>query len=570
MDLLIRNGIVYDPMNNIYGEVMDIGVRDGKIVDPSEIDPLNAKVIDASGKLVAPGGVDIHSHIAGPKVSTGRLIRPEDHYKTNIPCRLPYRRSQTGLSLPNVYRIGYGYAEMGYTFVVEPASPPLKTRHTHEELNSIPIIDKLAFILVDSNWIALDYMEKGDIDRLACYLGWLLYATKSYALKIVDPGSDLGWLYGKLSLGLDDQLPVYNLTPREIIIGIGAAAEKLCLPHQIHIHCNKLGYPGNYRITVDTMALVDKYALRDKPSIHITHIQFTGYKGDSWSSLESGSEDIVKELNRNPRATLDLGQVILGYTATTMTADAPFEYILYHLTRWKWSFADVEAECASGIVPYRYRRRNYVNTIQWAIGLEVMLLARDPWRTVISTDHPNAGPFTAYPKIIAWLMSRRAREEFMEKVNRRALSKCVLPSIDRELTLEEVMIITRAAPAKILGLDSSKGHLGVGADADIAIYDIDPRRVDPSRDYSLIEKAFRHTVYTIKSGEIVVKDGEIAKTVYGRTYYVKPVLPEDLVRDVQRDLEVKFREYYSVALQNFIVGEDELKKSHPVHVKTAF
>jgi formylmethanofuran dehydrogenase subunit A len=51
----------------------------------------------------------------------------------------------------------------------------------------------------------------------------------------------------------------------------------------------------------------------------------------------------------------------------------------------------------AGIVPYKYKKRSYVNTIQWAIGLEVALLTGDPWRVIPTTDHPNAGPFKDYP-----------------------------------------------------------------------------------------------------------------------------------------------------------------------------
>ena len=96
MEILIKNGYVIDPLNNIKGEVMDIAVKGSKIVDPSEIDPKTAKVIDAKGMTVMAGGIDVHSHIAGPKVATGRLIVPEDHYMTNIPSKLPYKRAQTG------------------------------------------------------------------------------------------------------------------------------------------------------------------------------------------------------------------------------------------------------------------------------------------------------------------------------------------------------------------------------------------------------------------------------------------------------------------------------------------
>ena len=74
MRLILKNGIVYDPINKINGEKMDICIENGKIVE----DVRNAKIIDVKGKLVLPGGIDVHSHIAGSKVNWGRLFRPED------------------------------------------------------------------------------------------------------------------------------------------------------------------------------------------------------------------------------------------------------------------------------------------------------------------------------------------------------------------------------------------------------------------------------------------------------------------------------------------------------------
>ena len=57
---------------------MDIAIKNGKIVEKVT---RKAQVIDAAGLTVMPGGVDIHTHIAGGEVNTGRMVRPEDHIK---------------------------------------------------------------------------------------------------------------------------------------------------------------------------------------------------------------------------------------------------------------------------------------------------------------------------------------------------------------------------------------------------------------------------------------------------------------------------------------------------------
>ena len=76
MTLRIAGGRVYDPANGVAGEVRDVCLSDGKVVDDV---PAHAARIDARGMVVMPGGVDIHAHIAGPKVNAARRLAPEEH-----------------------------------------------------------------------------------------------------------------------------------------------------------------------------------------------------------------------------------------------------------------------------------------------------------------------------------------------------------------------------------------------------------------------------------------------------------------------------------------------------------
>ncbi|MEM3146571.1 MAG: amidohydrolase family protein, partial [Archaeoglobaceae archaeon] len=147
--LWIKNGIVVDPKNKINAEKMDIFVKNGKIVAESDVKKEDCKIIDASGKLVVAGGVDMHAHIAGSKINTGRTMRPEEmRVVRNIAGKF---RATLGRVLLTAPAIGYEYAKMGYTTSFEAAQPPIGALHTHEELDSIPMIDKGA-LPVFGNW----------------------------------------------------------------------------------------------------------------------------------------------------------------------------------------------------------------------------------------------------------------------------------------------------------------------------------------------------------------------------------------------------------------------------------
>jgi len=566
MVLLIKNGFVYDPLNGVKGDRMDIAVEDGRIVE--KVDMEKAEVIDASGMVVMPGGVDIHTHIAGSEVNAGRLLRPEDHYG-DVEAKTATTRSGVGHSVPSTFTTGYRYSRMGYTTICNPSMPPLEARHTHEELDDTPMVDKTTFPLLGDWWFVLELLHKGQIRECASYVAWLIAATKGYAIKIVNPGGVESWGFGRNVKDLDDPVPNFGITPRNIIRGLCKVNRILNLPHTIHVHTNRLGQPGNYLTAIETMKCVEDLATDNRPVIHVTHCQFSAFKGDSWGTLRSGAEEIANYVNSHTHVTIDMGQVVFTDT-TTMTADGPWQYTLHELSGNKWVNHDVETETAAGIVPFTYRRRNFVHATMWTIGLELALLVEDPWRVYLTTDHPNAAPFTTYPKIVSWLMSSRAREKVLNMINKKARKRSLLQGIDREYDLYDVAVVTRAGQAKALGM-KSKGHLGLGADADIAVYDLNPKVTDCSRDYWTVRRAFEKTAHTIKGGEVVAKNGVITKSVTGKTMWAdtgaSSCAEDAFCPEVLRDLKKRFREYWTVEMENYVIPESYLKSSAQIRVK---
>ncbi len=142
--------------------------------------------------------------------------------------------------------------------------------------------------------------------------------------------------------------------------------------------------------------------------------------------------------------------MLFGNTVT-ITADGPWQHLLYKLTGRKWGNIDVENETGCGVVPYVYKEKNLVNAVQWAVGLELLLLIDDPWRIYLTTDHPNGAAFWRYPEIIQLLMNADFRREQLKKLAAKALKRIVLPELDREYTLSEIAIITSAGPARRWG-----------------------------------------------------------------------------------------------------------------------
>src|SRR5258708_4106088 len=184
--LKIASGTVYDPANDVNGVVRDLWIQDGKVVHPpTDPDVLPDKVLDATGLVVMPGGVDMHAHIAGPKVTVARKMGPEDKRKAAPVRRTPLTRSGTVGSVPSTFATGYLYAGMGYTTAFDAAIPPLFARHAHEEFHDTPVLDKGFFLLFGNNHSVLRQIPAKEPEKLRSFVAWMLGAAKGYATTLV-------------------------------------------------------------------------------------------------------------------------------------------------------------------------------------------------------------------------------------------------------------------------------------------------------------------------------------------------------------------------------------------------
>src|SRR5918996_3151487 len=186
--LRIAQGRVYDPANGIDGEVRDVCLDGGTVVEDL---PPHAPRIDARGMVVMPGGVDIHAHIAGPAVNAARKLAPEEH-RADVLERTAIARSGSGGTVPSTFATGYRYALLGYTTVVEAATPPLAARHTLSEIRDTPVIDA-AFLVLMGNNLPLFELIREQPDRVREAIAWWLHATGGYGVKLVNPGGVEMW-----------------------------------------------------------------------------------------------------------------------------------------------------------------------------------------------------------------------------------------------------------------------------------------------------------------------------------------------------------------------------------------
>ncbi|MEO3998336.1 formylmethanofuran dehydrogenase subunit A [Mesorhizobium sp. CAU 1732] len=531
----IKGGEIVDPVNGRLGKG-DLWIKDEEIVEAPRGGRAD-RTFDATGCVVMAGAIDIHSHIGGGNVNTARLLLPEEHAAHQArPAATPL--SSAGWS---TFETGCLYARMGFTTVVEPAMSPGAALHTHLELADIPIIDKATLAILGNDDFLLSMIRDDASPRMIeDYVAWTVASTRALGVKVINAGAAAAFKENVRTFSLDDVVPSYGVSSRKIVKTLQAAVDALGIPHPLHVHCNNLGAPGSADTAAATITAAEGVPL------HLAHLQFYGYGTEGKRRFSSAAARLAELVNAAPEVTIDIGQVMFGQTVT-ISSDVMRQFSARGSANpKKFVIYDGDGN-GGGIVPYRYRP-DYYGTVQWAAGLELFLLITDPWRVFFTTDHPNGAPFTVYPKLFELLMSKDARNEMASSLSSSALALSTLSSIDREYTFEEIAIMTRAAPARLLGL-ADRGHLGEGAIADIAVY---------RRDKD-IAKMLGRAALVFKNGDLVVKDGEITHYRWGRALRLNP--PPD--RSIVKRLTDYHERRYGLSLDRFTFPDSAIAREEP-------
>ncbi len=559
--LRLAGGRLCDPDSGLTGSVTgDLYIRDGQIVgSPAGSEPgteaaatppspqeasLQAeadRTIDCTGCVLMAGGIDLHTHIGGGKVTLARMLMPE-----SLPCDF----------LPAAGAAGDAYLKMGYTVAVEPAMLACNARQAHAEMADTRHLDTAAYVLLGNDHVLLKLIASGSSQSLIDdYVAFVITATQAIGVKVVNAGGIDAFKFNVRELDVDTPHPHYGVTPGQIIRHLATAVHHLGLPHPLHVHCSNLGVPGNISSTRATIEAADGLP------IHITHAQFHSYGRGGSRGFSSAAVELADLLAKHPNVTIDVGQIMFGQTVT-ISGDTMHQYANVRFARpRKSALVDIECEAGCGVVPFRYRNRQFVHSLQWAIGLELFLMIEDPGRVLLTTDHPNGGPFTSYPHLIRLLMDRSFRETALAEIDPDAAAASQLAGITRQYTLEEIAVMTRSAPARLLGL-ADQGTLAVGSVADVVVYEEQEDRQAMFESPRCV--IHRGRVIDLQTdggmtGAIPTFDGVTDKV----THTVRPHFePTSVARFSQLHAQSA-----SFSLSNLVISDDELATqigTHPV------
>lgn len=451
LTLHLKHVTVIDPSQAV--APADLYVRDGRLVDR----PMAGKVqvVDMAGQCVLAGGIDMHTHLVSPAMGALRVLQDEV---------IPDDVSRQLIGSPTWLK--EQYLNLGYTRVVDAAIAPGDAPAAHVQLRELAPLRTAYLLLLSHHQPVLELLQYHQWDVARDLARHVFEVSGAMGIKLVNPGSMHAMDGPALDVtDIDHAVEGMHLTPRQMLDFYLDLADELQLAHAMHIHLPQLGTPESSASTVQWLE-----AMQGRRA-HIAHLQYDCYKPDHKWYLRSGVEDVLTSLQANKQLTADVGLTGFG-PAYAMTADLALHDRLLDLfgddagpaLRFQW-----EGRTVFGLQPLHRESCNLGYAMQWATGLELILLSDDLQQLSLSIDYPNGGAIGCYPQLITCLMNKPYRDQLLKQCHPAATQCTSLKQITRELSLAEVVQLTRLSPAKALGL-SECGNLQTGSAADLVVY----------------------------------------------------------------------------------------------------
>ncbi|MEJ2276666.1 MAG: amidohydrolase family protein [Candidatus Lokiarchaeota archaeon] len=531
-NLIIKNGLIFDPLNEISGEIKDILIENGKIVNQFSSED-DIKEIDASNKTVIPAALDIHTHITSPHLNWVRLLGNKIE---------SFKKTWNNFDL---FEISKNYIKNGYTFICESNVLPSLSKQTLFDFNNIPVLDTSYLLNLSNIWALEGEFQKKKIESGAAFISDLLLKTKAFGLKAYNPFEAENWNFNYLREDIKTKGKLYDFTPLDVYEYLIEVNEYLKLPHSLHAHIE--GYESDYGNKnlelllerIKELELNDNLSkLNRNQKLHIAH-------ANSYY-IDGNNSYLIKFYNQNQNYDLDLGFIGFDEINPVITSDRRLITKLQknNPNNYRIFTTATEFEGDSFITFRNFSKTNKTHLNLWANALELALEINNKWQIQFSLNFPNYGNLTNIPHISSLLFSKKARDDEISSFKKDFDHN--LNSNDKNLTFNDYIIITRASPAKSLGISYIKGNLGVNADADINILNIDMRNIDPNKEFKKIENALDNIEFVIKDGKIVKKQNKYELNFKGKTFYTEAAFQEEEKTTHLKKKKEFYQKYYSI------------------------
>ncbi|EFL23515.1 N-acyl-D-amino-acid deacylase [Streptomyces himastatinicus ATCC 53653] len=474
-DLVLSGGRVIDPETGL-DAVRHIAVDDGRIVAIAE-EPLRAqRVVDVTGRVVAPGFIDLHSHALTP---TSMRLQALDGVTTalELEAGAPWLEGAYRDAALDGRPINYGYS----------ASWAAARMSVMDDLDPRTLTTQLTARMGGRSWGAPGTPD--DVRRI---------------LDRLEAELELG------ALGIGVLIGYAPDASHREYLDVARLAARYGVPTYTHARHKNSSEPGTALQGIQEIVAV---GLGTGAHMHLCHINST--------SLQQ--IDVVTELVGNARAHgVQVTTEAYPYGASMTAIGAPFlhpdnlprlgitpSHIVHTPTGERPATASrlmqlrVQDPGAPAIIQYLDESRaDEQNLLRRALLFDDTMIASDAMPLQSGDGKPLTG--TEWPPPSDAVTHPRSTGTFARtlRVYVRETGLLTLPEVIRRATLLPARVLERACPDA-----RRKGRVQPGADADLVVFD--PLTVHDRSTYEHPTRPSDGFQHVLVGGEFVVRDGEI-------------------------------------------------------------
>lgn len=443
-ELVLKNSIVYDVKNKIDGEKKDILISSGKIVDSLKNEQ-KAEVVDASGCITFPGFIDVRSHVFAQETMYHHLLSQSHN---------------TRFDYSNVLDIERAALAKGFTFLCEMDVPITQSKIALHNMQLSSLLDHGMIMDMGSNWSFLGSLEsESAIEDISNILSLLMGLVKGLGISTNCPYHQQYWKLEKIPN--KSNIPMIPINAVQIYdLLTKAASNNNIKPHFLSPYdkedssINHMDVLNGMDITNFTLSTANQFFSKDFTEFvkfHASHEEFT--TEITPFSVGNTYPLITRDRNLALRESKNSGIPIT-------TVDFEFDTEYY--------------------VTGRKIDKNHPYLSHWIQLIKELKTNSDLTRVILSSNAPYHMGISDWSTHISDLINSQ-----------------------NSFSLLDVSALLSCNPARVLNLGLRKGHLGLGADADVICFHADSEKLD--------ENAFSDTKFVIKDGKLIKKNYEIIK-----------------------------------------------------------
>lgn len=485
-DLVIVDGRLVDPEHGV-NEVTNIGIVDGRIAYLGPERPPAEEIIDAAGLIVAPGFIDLHSHAQD---LAGHRLQALDGVTTSLeleggatPVTASYQWSEAeGRPLHYGYSAGWLYSRA-----------IVKEGLDQQAVEALPALPLEVFSAIQSGDRWGEPATSAELERI---------------IALVAEQLDAG------AIGIGVLLGYAPRTGAEELQALGELAAARGVPLFVHMRWGAK-VPG-HAPTESVQELLD-LSRSTGAQVHLCH-----FASSNASTVEASAALIAQAQQEGLPVTTEsypfgLASTVIGAEFldpdALRTTGTPADIVTYLKTGEETStyerLAELRAQDPGGLCLIRYydeREPAQLEELKKAVSLQGAAFASDAMVVQALEGEAAADP----EALRRWPLPAEGIT-----VHPRTTSCFVraLSWLHREtgtLSLAEVLERSSSLPARILRESvprmRSKGHLGVGADADVVIFDL--QALEPNTSFVPVTPS-RGVQHVLVAGTSVVREGAL-------------------------------------------------------------